>query len=101
MALNSIIYVTRDIERALGIEPSASYFIVANDSPYARSTKEKYRDFVLLVKSPVPLDTFELLEKEETIKFIEEKTSYASLGNDQVPMINDQEKRSNTNKPNI
>ena len=44
---------------------------MANDSSYARSVKEKYPDFVLLVESPVPLDTFEILEKEETAEFIE------------------------------
>ena len=66
-----IIYITRDIERALGVGPSPSYFIVTNDGPYARSIKEKYPDFVLLVESPVPLDTFEILEKEETAEFIE------------------------------
>jgi hypothetical protein len=66
-----IFYITRDIERALGSEPSPRYFIIANDSPYARSVKEKYPDFVMIVESPVPLDTFELLEKEETADFIE------------------------------
>ena len=66
-----IIYVTRDIERALGVLPSADYLIVANDSEYARSVKEKYPDFVLLIDSPVPLDTFGILEKEETAAFIE------------------------------
>jgi hypothetical protein len=71
MAENPIIYVTRDIERALGAEPSPSYCIVANDSPYARSMQEKYPDFVILVESPHPLDTFEILEKEETAVFLE------------------------------
>jgi hypothetical protein len=69
-----IVYIARDIERALGVEPSASYFIVANDSLYANSIREKYPDFVLLVESPVPLDTFELLEKEETEDFIKSKS---------------------------
>jgi hypothetical protein len=68
-----VIYIARDIERALGILPSVNYFIVTNDSPYARSIKKKYPDFILLAKSPVPLDTFELLEKEETADFIEKK----------------------------
>ena len=75
---NAVVYITRDKERALGVEPSPSYFIVTNDGPYARSIKEKYPDFVMLLESPclagrqaVPLDTFELLEKEETAEFIE------------------------------
>jgi len=69
----AIIYVARDIERALGTLPSPRYFIISNDSPYARSVKEKYLDFVMLVESPIPLDTFEILEKGETAAFIEKK----------------------------
>jgi hypothetical protein len=68
-----IINIARDMERALGIPPSTKYLIITNDSLYARSIQEKYPDFVLLVDSPVPLDTFELLEKEETADFIEKK----------------------------
>ncbi|MDR3558654.1 MAG: hypothetical protein P4L61_03915 [Candidatus Pacebacteria bacterium] len=66
-----IIYIARDIERALGALPSPDYRIVANDSPYARSVKEKYPNFILLIESSAPLDTFDLLEKEETAAFIE------------------------------
>ena len=71
--MQSIIYITRDIERALGKEPSNVYFIVANDGVYARSIKKKYPDFVLLVDSPILFDTIDLLEKEETAAFIKEK----------------------------
>ena len=73
---NTIIYVTRDIERALGMEPRESYQIVTNDTAYSRTIKEKYPDFVHLVSSEKRvvenaggdkdieglLDTWELLE---------------------------------------
>ena len=64
-------YIARDIERALGCGPSPGYFVVANNSEYARSVQKKYPDFILLVDSPAPLDTFEILEKEETAAFVE------------------------------
>ena len=79
MNTQPIIYITRDIERALGTTPSPSYFIVANNSHYARSIKEKYPDFVCLIESPVPLDTFEILEKDETADFIEEVMSQIKI----------------------
>ena len=69
------IYVARDIERALGAKPSPDYLIVTNDDIYSRSIQMHYPDFVLCIQSPVPLDTFELLEKEETAGFIKKKTS--------------------------
>jgi hypothetical protein len=84
LSSNKTIYIARDIERTLGTEPSEDYLIVTNDDKYARSIKEKYPDFVLLVKSPIPLDTFEILEKEETADFIKEKCGKKSLENDQV-----------------
>jgi hypothetical protein len=68
---NTVIYIARDIERALGMEPSETYRIVANDGEYARTIREKYSDFVLLIESPVLLDTFELLERNETADFLE------------------------------
>src|ERR1035437_9040257 len=71
MASNPIFYITRDIERVLGIEPSQRYFVVANNGEYARSIKEKYPDFVMIVESPLPLDTFEILEQEKTSVFLE------------------------------
>jgi len=67
--MTSIAYITRDIERALGALPSESYFIVANDGAYARTIKAVYPDFILLIESPAPLDTFELLEHPETATF--------------------------------
>ena len=61
-----ILYVTRDIERALGMEPSETYQIIANKTAYAVSIQKKYPDFVHLVDSDKKddslLDTWEILE---------------------------------------
>ncbi len=74
-----IIYVTRDIERALGIEPSLSYQIVANKTAYAETLKNEYPDFVHLIDSTATddglLDTWELLDHPETLRVIEKLKS--------------------------
>lgn len=69
-----IIYVTREIERALGMPPSADYRIVTNRTPYSETIKNKYPDFVTLVESPTgkPLGTGELLDNAETAAVYEE-----------------------------
>ncbi len=70
-----ILYVTRDIERALGMEPNEAYQIVANKTAYAVSIQQKYPDFVHLVdsdkKNDSLLDTWEILEylEKNTDKF--------------------------------
>lgn len=67
----SFIYVTRDIERALGMEPAGDYFVISNDSRYGREIRKKYPDNVCLVKDfRGALDTHDLLlspEVQETI----------------------------------
>lgn len=45
-----IIYVTREIERALGMEPSKLYYIVSNKTKYGESVQKKYPDYVTLVE---------------------------------------------------
>jgi len=57
----NIVYVTRDIERALGKVPEGNYHIITNRTPYAESIKLLHPMHVLLVDSPVILDTYELL----------------------------------------
>lgn len=44
-----ITYITRDIERALGMEPSNDYIIVANKTPYAEKFATKFPENVWLV----------------------------------------------------
>ncbi len=46
-----IFYVTRDIERALGTEPSENYIIITNRTPYSESIQKNYPDFVHLISA--------------------------------------------------
>lgn len=45
-----LVYITREIERALGMNPSADFVIVTNDTPYGNKVKEKFPDGVVLLK---------------------------------------------------
>ena len=56
-----VVYVTRDIERALGMEPVENYFIISNDTPYGREVQKRYPNNVWLHKADKPYDTYELL----------------------------------------
>lgn len=68
-----IVYVTRDIERALGIEPKDSYFVVSNNSKYGREIQKKYPNNIQLIKGEKILDTFDLLALEVVQKIISNK----------------------------
>ena len=68
----SIIYVARDIERALGKVPEGDYFIITNKTPYSIDIHSKYPDNVYLINSPEILDTYELLLNPEVQKTISE-----------------------------
>jgi hypothetical protein len=67
-----LVYVTRDIERALGLTPHNGYYIVTNPSHYAKKIKKEYPDNVWLAYSTdnTPYDTHELLMHKEVIKEI-------------------------------
>lgn len=65
-----LVYVARDIERALGVAPEGLYLIASNDTPYGREVQKRYPDNVLLVKSGRILDTHELLESPEVAGLI-------------------------------
>ncbi len=66
----SIIYVTRDIERALGKTPENDYYIITNKTPYATEIQELYPHNVFLIDSKEILDTFELLNLKEVQEII-------------------------------
>jgi len=73
MTTNStIIYITREIERALGIEPNEHYLIVSNKTKYGETVKTKYPDFVTLIDANEKglLGTTELLGHPVTKKLI-------------------------------
>ncbi|HEY0908347.1 MAG TPA: ATP-grasp domain-containing protein [Candidatus Paceibacterota bacterium] len=65
-----LVYVTRDIERALGMKPEGKYFIVSNDTPHGREIQAKHPDHVFLVKNTEALDTHDLLALPEVEKII-------------------------------
>src|SRR3989339_925252 len=57
-----LIYVTRDIERALGLPlDTPGYFIISNFTPFAKRVA-RGRKNVVLVKEEKMLDTYELLQ---------------------------------------
>ena len=61
-----IIYVTRDIERALGTTPDQNFIIVTNETKYGQEIKSKYPDFVHLIRSEGPLlGTTELISHKD------------------------------------
>lgn len=75
---NPVIYVTRDIERALGLNPDTEgYFIISNSTAFAKQTTKTKKN-ILLIHSEKILDTFELLGHEYTKKFID-KINNASV----------------------
>jgi len=76
-----IVYITRDIERALGLPlTTENYYIVSNHNAFAKSIAQDAAQRaglcpagspqILLIKEKTKLDTRELLEHPETIKFI-------------------------------
>lgn len=70
LAGQPIVYVTRDIERALGLSlATKGYFIITNASPFAKTAAAGH-DTVLLIDSPELLDTHELLTHPKTVNFI-------------------------------
>lgn len=67
-----IIYVSREIERALGTEPSESYHIVSNKTPYGETVEKQHPDSITLVECPPDklLGTTDLLNRPETSELI-------------------------------
>ena len=63
-------YVTRDAERAGGGEGWDRFFVVTNDSPFARLLERRSAAPVLRIQQDRPLSTLELLRSEETRAFI-------------------------------
>ena len=71
LADKTIIYVTRDLERALGPQTIvAAYFIITNSTPFAKELSSRQKN-ILLINSPELLDTHELLVHPETSNYLE------------------------------
>ncbi len=65
-----IVYVTRDIERALGLpKVYQNYHIISNRTPYAASVAKEQKN-ILLIKGKEQLDTRELLAHPKTKSYI-------------------------------
>jgi len=71
-----IIYVTRDIERALGTIPNENFIIVTNKTPYGELIQKQYPDFIHFVSSQNKdlLGTTELLSHRDTAKLVAEES---------------------------
>lgn len=68
---HTLVYVTRDIERALGILPKDGYFIITNKTPYAETIHSEYPDNVWLIESK----NGELYDTQELLTLPEVKAS--------------------------
>lgn len=81
----TIIYVTREIERALGIVPNPHYLIVSNKTPYGETIKKQYPDFITLIDSGKRelLGTTDLLSHQTTRDLINNIQSQTST----IPQI--------------
>lgn len=66
---NPIIYVTRDIERAIGFDlDTIGYYIISNKTSFAKQIVQG-RENVLLIDENEQLDTWELLQHPKTKTF--------------------------------
>lgn len=67
-----IVYVTREIERAMGMEPGQNYKIATDRTPYAETIQKQFGDHVLLIDSPAekPFGTGDLLKDERVKKLV-------------------------------
>ncbi len=68
-----VLYVARDIERALGLSlPTDGFHIISNSSPYATTLVENIPDTITIVPRGIedPLDTTDLLESVTAEKSI-------------------------------
>lgn len=68
----TILYITRDIERALGMAPNENYRIVSNRTGYGESIVKQYPDFVTLIddEGDGSAGTGELMRSSETLELI-------------------------------
>ena len=74
MTLNEhkIIYITREIERALGMPPNQNFIVITNKTKYGEYIKQQYPDFVHLIENNGKdlLGTTELISHPETAKIV-------------------------------
>jgi len=79
LILNPLFYVTRDIERAIGLDLNTSgYFIISNNSPFSKSLAKKNKNIFLVDENKL-LDTWELLKNEGVIKYINKNATKPNI----------------------
>lgn len=71
-----LVFVTRDIERAMGRRPGDGYYVITNSTAYSESIKLLFPDHVFTITQGDKatgelLDTIDILELESTAKIIE------------------------------
>ncbi|MBT3817118.1 MAG: hypothetical protein HOG08_02105 [Candidatus Magasanikbacteria bacterium] len=71
ISTKQIIYVTRDIERALWAKDLPFVSIITNCTPFAKSITENNSN-ILLLEEDKPLDTWQLLEHKKTKTYLEQ-----------------------------
>ncbi len=70
-----LFYITRDIERALGLSvETEGYFIISNSTPFSKQIAEGQSN-ILLIEESTLFDTHELLNHESTQKFIKKNST--------------------------
>jgi predicted ATP-grasp superfamily ATP-dependent carboligase len=67
---NNILYIARDIERALGKVPKDNYYVMTNSNSYSKEIKTLYPEKIILIESNEILDTHELLNLPEVTELI-------------------------------
>jgi len=84
----NIIYITRDLERALGFDLSnPSYYIISNTGDFAKRVA-KNKNNILLIEAQKQLDTRELLQNEKAKNFINKiSTSAKATADKNNPQI--------------
>lgn len=96
----SIVYVTRDIERALGFDMTdGSFHILTNDTKEAQSLKEKYPDQVHTVPAPKMLDTYALLEHPNAASVVTDKLILVFKNTSRIEKICNEKKLTLLNPP--
>ncbi len=71
LSAQPIVYITRDIERALGLELDIpGYYIISNNTEFAKSVA-KDRTNILLIEEEKLLDTWQLMENKQVKEHIE------------------------------
>jgi len=76
---NPVVYVTRDLERALGLNPDTQgYFIISNSTAFAKRVAQN-RTNILLISANKLLNTAELLRDPAATAFIKSKNNPSVL----------------------